>query len=32
MHVWRDLWPELIVLLALGTMIGGIFLAVYLSR
>ncbi len=31
MQIWRDLWPELSVLLALLAMIGGVFLAFSLS-
>lgn len=31
MHVWRDIWPELSVLFALITMIGGLILTVYLT-
>lgn len=32
MHIWRDMWPELSVLLVLIAMAGGLFLTFYLSR
>ena len=31
MHIWRDNWPEL-VLLVLITMAGGLFLTFFLTR
>lgn len=32
MHIWRDLWPELSVLLVLIAMAGVIFLTLFLGR
>lgn len=32
MHIWRDTWPELSVLLVLIAMVGGLFLTFVLTR
>lgn len=32
MQIWRDIWPELVVLLALIAMIGALALAFLLTR
>jgi hypothetical protein len=32
MHIWRDNWPELSVLLVLIAMAGGLFLTFFLTR
>ena len=32
MHIWRDTWPELSVLLVLIAMAGGLFLTFLLTR
>lgn len=32
MHIWRDIWPELSVLLFLVAMVGGMIATVFLSR
>lgn len=32
MHFWRDVWPELVVLLALIAMAGALVLTVFLTR
>lgn len=32
MHIWRDIWPELLVLLVLIAMAGGLVLTFFLTR
>lgn len=32
MHIWRDVWPELSVLLVLIAMVGGLILTFYLTH
>ncbi len=32
MHIWRDVWPELSVLLVLIAMVSGLVLTFYLTR
>jgi hypothetical protein len=32
MHFWHDLWPELVVLLALIAMAGGLFLTLQFAH
>jgi|GEM_PF-4087478 hypothetical protein len=32
MQFWRDMWPELVVLLALLAMVGALVLTVFLTR
>jgi hypothetical protein len=32
MHFWRDMWPELLVLLVLIAMAGGLVLMFFLTR
>jgi len=32
MHFWRDLWPELVVLLSLIVLASGLFLTFYLAQ
>lgn len=32
MHIWRDVWPELSVLLLLIAMVGGLVLTFYLTH
>ena len=32
MHIWRDVWPDLSVLLVLIAMVGGLVLTFFLAR
>jgi hypothetical protein len=32
MHIWRDTWPEVSVLLVLIAMVGGLVLALFLTQ
>lgn len=32
MHIWHDMWPELLVLLALTAMAGAVILTFFLTR